>query len=284
MSQNQTFTNIISSLNDQCIGVFAVFLEYIVHPRNNYFVVSRENVNAGLTKAPMLTSQMVEYCLTNILPFSRVMKGPEVSRSLIPNFVDAAHLKSMFEGKLSSKFKKEYEKLVTIWVEPYALNTYIQFVQKYIYFISIKNNVLDLDDHKNQLERSKNVLTVTALGNPVDYGFKYDSQNYVAGSMIWVLAGLTDWLEKSDVDFIDVNVMTRILIPSGNKIKNFTKDVVESKKEDQIFVEERLYEALSKEDMFPDKQSLTLLANVFVHINGAGDSVVEHAVQYCKSF
>jgi hypothetical protein len=271
---------LFTHLTDQCCSVFALFIEYLVYPRSNYYEVSADNIKQGLTRSPVLTRQMIEYCLKNILPYANILKMPELEyKERVDIALDSVSMKALIESKLSSKFKNEFSNLVnnSNWIEPYALNTFDRFLKKYFYYISFNGTIVEPDNIKGQLERSKNMFK-----QPIDSGFSYDTQNYIVMAFVWVLSGLVDWLEKSDIDMIDVNVMTRIILPSDKKIKDFTKPVKESKIEDFKFVEERLYESLLKHDLYPSSDTLDLLTTVFININNT-KGVSEHVMEYSRT-
>jgi hypothetical protein len=265
---------LVANLNAQCFAVFAQFLEYLVYPRPNFLPVTVDNISAGLVRPVILNRQMLDYCLSNILPFGNIVKMNRMARLTI----DEASLKVLFESKLSRAFKAEYKTKrlgAQNWIESYALKSYVTFVRKWVHFITT-----DEQGNVTEIQKSKNVIKPFGLGNPTDYKFKYDSQNFIVMAMCWVLTGLNDWLDKTDVDEIDARVMTRILLPVDQPIKDFIEKVPVKSEEEMSFVQETLYEALAKHDLYPDQNSLTVLARVLINVNRVSGKLLEHVVQF----
>jgi hypothetical protein len=249
---------------DFLIYVLATFFSYITIPRDGYITVSDESIEANLIGKPKLTDTMVKYVIRNIIGVDMVyvsadsIKPSEFNIRLFDN-------KNEAEIKFAEKLSKDTQKMLkSIYNNDIEIITNGGFneIQHYLNFV-FNQFISDKDDSLEQIQSNIENWTHRQGDNvfvPIDYKFNNSVYNTILQTYIWMLCGLTDWLEKDTIDEIDIQTANKILFYSFSSFYNDKLNIRVSKNTPQYTViNDVVSGALYNHDFFVSKTGLEML-------------------------
>ena len=255
--------------------------EELIHSRDNYFRINQDNLIAHRIYNVIFNLEMTEYVINTILPFSIVTKlNKKIDAKGLPSLLK---IEGEFIKKLDKDLKIEYESLfrdgmITKESTQYILST----LQKFLSFLLLKddNTIMSEAEINKNIQsikhKAKNIREDIIINIPVDHGFKIDNNNIICQSMIYVLAGLTDWLGKNEVDRVDIRFLKDIILPRKltDEEEKYKPTIQELKQ-----AEERIYEGLINNDLYPTPIALVELSKLLYIISNN-----KELINYTKQF
>jgi len=242
ISNNNDVILFLSQKLDELSYSVNTFFEYIVTPRDGYVIVNKTNIKNKIIQRPMITRQIVEYVLRNVLDvvmdlecqletsYSPVFKH-YIQYSKLSSFADKTvdNYNFLFASQMTPKVQDLFDELDSSLLEdkdnkvpmfkrmlPYVAEDIDVPVLKYLNYLL--STVYDNDPDQSQETIKENIAYFkmregTNTFIPKDYGFMDDYDNVITQSFVWMICGLTDWLEKEFVDVQDVVYMSKIMFP-----------------------------------------------------------------------
>jgi hypothetical protein len=280
--------NLIDFLCDKIedlISSSCLFFEYLLIPREGYLLISKENMENkdGSVSEPLIGGTLINYVIYNILgysytkfPYYTIYTSSIIDEYLKRQKIDISSVQNkysaMFENKLSLDVKAKIREI-------YKEEPYIEYIKESVY-TPIDNYILwlvstiieNIDNLNNDSIIVKNIDIFNNLeGNntfyPKDYNFYENDQNILTQSLIWILCGLNDWLEKNIITYTDIIFLNKILTPISNKLiadknlSNIQKDDLYNN------VMQNLKSAIFSNDFFISEKALEKLTNLFINIS-----------------
>jgi len=255
------------------IYVISTFFNYITIKRDGYISVTSESVDSKLIGKPKLTDTMVKYVIRNILGIDIIYSTIQIKRVIEFDFFEklkisliskeqvevdfANHLSKDIQKVLKEVYTKDDIELITNGAFN-EITQYMNFV--FTQFIISDSEELSLDVIKSNIDnwthrKGDNVFV------PIDYKFNNDVYNTMLQSYIWILCGLTDWLEKDTIDETDVITANIILFYGFKKYFNDKIDIRVTKTTPQyIITMDNIAGALYNHDFFVSKTALEMLS------------------------
>ena len=128
----------------------------------------------------------------------------------------------------------------------------------------INNDVISVDDESSVVESIETYKSKEGSNAffPKDYKFVDDSDNIIVQSLVWILCGLNDWLEKDTIDEYDINTLAKFL----NKKSNILEEFIEYENEDEVNIKEKLKIAMFYNNFFISKNALNKLLEIFIKL------------------
>jgi hypothetical protein len=263
------------------IYIISTFFSYITIKRDGYISVTSESVESKLIGKPKLTDTMVKYAIRNILGVDIIYSTIQIKRIVEFEFFDKLKVFLMSKDQIEIDFANKLSKdIQTVLKDVYtkddielitngAFNEIIQYMNfVFTQFIINDSEELSLDVIKSNIDnwthrKGDNTFV------PIDYKFNNDVYNTMLQSYIWILCGLTDWLEKDTIDETDVITANKILFYRFEKYFNDKINIRVSKNTPQyIVITDNVSGALYNHDFFVSKTALeTLVKNMSNLIN-----------------
>jgi hypothetical protein len=248
------------------------FFEYIISPREHYVEISLSEMK------PHITEQMLSYCIQNILGiivdyntdytanYDRILNvGDGKTEYVINDFFIlnmSDDLNSVLEPLIKSEgylFVSSKAMIVFKNYLDHVLNQALLALTDGSISDSIEEDIKDKDImtilYENIVTDGDNVLY------PKNYGFNDDEHNVMLQSFIWLLCGLTDWLDKDYIDSVDVTYMFLILFGS--------RDIVSaiSSKQEPDDIKSIIKESMFLNDFYINEKAVNILNKRFSYIN-----------------
>lgn len=257
---------------DFLMYVLATFFGYITVPRDGYIHVSEESIESKLIGKPKLNDTMVKYVIRNIIGVDMVHVSQD---SIKPSDFNISLFFTKNEGEIrfAEKLPKETQKMLkSIYPKDdieIITNGAFNEIQHYMDFI-FTQFVSDKDDSLEQIQSNIENWTHRQGDNifsPIDYKFNNSVYNTILQSYIWILCGLTDWLEKDTIDETDVQTTNKILFYGIRSEYAEKLNINVSKNTPQyIVITEAVSGALYNHDFFVSKSGLEMLVKTISNL------------------
>lgn len=257
---------------DFLMYVLATFFSYITIPRDGYITVSEESVEANLVGKPKLTDTMVKYVIRNIIGIDMIYVSPDVIKPNDFN-IKLLFVKNEGEIKFAEKLSSETQKMLKSIYDKDDIdiitNGAFNEIQEYLNFI-FSQFVTDKDDSLEQIQSNIENWTHRQGDNvfvPIDYKFNNAVYNTILQTYIWMLCGLTDWLEKDTIDVIDIQTANKILFYgiSSQYIEKLNINVSKNTPQYTV-ITDVVSGALYNHDFFVSKSGLELLVKMISNL------------------
>ena len=275
---NVKLTRFILDSLDEMVENCCLFLEYIIKAREGYWKISPANVK--LTGYPMIGGTLINYVIKNIMDIEYVKK-PILTAIINPIIVE--YLKQynidytlsselyvlMFQHRMSNDLKLKIADAFENKDVKYLKDSAYDAVNKFIIYmineiLYINNEVISVDDESSVVESIETYKSKEGSNAffPKDYKFVDDSDNIIVQSLVWILCGLNDWLEKDTIDEYDINTLAKFL----NKKSNILEEFIEYENEDEVNIKEKLKIAMFYNNFFISKNALNKLLEIFIKL------------------
>jgi len=253
------------------IYVISTFFSYITINRDGYISVTSESVDSKLIGKPKLTDTMVKYVIRNILGVDIIYSSVQMPGSieffdkLKVFFMTKDQIEVDFADRLSKDIQKVLKEVYTKDDIEIITNGAFNEITQYMNFVFTQFMISDSEELSLEVIKSNIDNWTHRKGDnvfvPIDYKFNNDVYNTMLQSYIWVLCGLTDWLEKDTIDETDVITANKILFYRFEKYFNDKINIRVSKNTPQyIIVVDNISGALYNHDFFVSKTALEMLA------------------------
>jgi hypothetical protein len=248
------------------------FFEYIISPREHYVEISLAEMK------PHITEQMLSYCIQNILGiivdyntnytanYDKILNIAEGKTEYVINDFFILNMSDDLNSALEPLLKMEGY----LFVSSKAMNTFRNYLDHVLNQALLALNDGNIAETIEADIKDKDIMTVlheniiTDGDNilyPKNYGFNDDEHNIMLQSFIWLLCGLTDWLDKDYIDSVDVTYMFLILFGS----RNIGKTISSTREPDDI--KTSIKEAMFINDFYINEKAVDMLNKRFSYIN-----------------
>jgi len=241
----QSFKDFLINQLDILSYTTCIFYEYLLEKRDGYIEFSKENIDHHYINPPVISSTMINYVIRHLLNIdynvsfnfsivkNNVIKSYLAKQNIdlknISDYDDALFYINMtpdlkFKLKLFYKTDKDTSDVI------YLDNDVNVQVSNYLnYFVNLILQDTDLSDIESINTNISNFYIKQGDNTfyPKDYNFIKEEQNIIVQSLVWLLCGICDWLEKDTITELDVTTINNILVPKNNRLtanKNF-KDI-----------------------------------------------------------
>ncbi len=248
------------------------FFEYIISPREHYVEINLSEMK------PHITEQMLSYCIQNILgivvdfntdytaDYDKILNMDDgkteyvINDFFILNMND--DLKSVLEPLLNSEGY--------LFLSKKAMNTFRNYLDHVLNQALLSLTDGNISESVEQDIKDKDIMSIlneniiTDGDNviyPKNYGFNDDEHNIMLQSFIWLLCGLTDWLDKDYIDTVDVTYMFLILFGSRDIGATI------SSKQEPDDIKTTIKEAMFVNDFYINEKAVNILNKRFSYIN-----------------
>ncbi len=249
-----------------------IFFEYILTPREHYVEIMLSEIK------PNITEQMLSYCIQNILGividynteytanYDRILNMADTKTEYVINDFFVLNMNETLNSVLSNLLKVDGYLFISLKAMA-TFRSYLDHVLNQALLAltdgniedNIEQNIKDKDImltlHENIITDGDNVLF------PKNYGFNDDEHNVMMQSFVWLLCGLTDWLDKDYIDSVDVTYMFFILYGStdiGSKL---------SSNQDPDNIKSIIKETMFINDFYINEKAVNMLNKRFSQIN-----------------
>jgi hypothetical protein len=229
-----------NKIKDLC-NISAILMSYICLNRPGYIEVNQKNIYNEIIRFPFLSQDLVEYIITQILKVDfNIVASYEINLGIPSNFIfenykplseqlkniyknnsskqeKGSAVEKRFVSKIKEKLKekdfKSLSKEYDVFIHPHALRTIYNY-GKWI----VSNIILDLDyqyDSRRLIENIKNFETklqnTSNISKPQDRGLM-EEENIIVNSILWLLCGVVDWLDKETIETKEFVVIKQLLL------------------------------------------------------------------------
>lgn len=248
------------------------FFEYIISPREHYVEINLSEMK------PHITDQMLSYCIQNILgivvdyntdytaDYDRILKMDENKSEYVINDFFILNMSDDLKSFLEHLLKTEGYLFLSKRAMDIFRNYLDHVLQQALLALTdggitetVEQDIKDKDIttilYENIITDGDNVIY------PKNYGFNDDEHNVMLQSFVWLLCGLTDWLDKDYIDTVDVTYMFLILFGSrdiGSAI---------SSKQEPDDIKTTIKEAMFLNDFYINEKAVNMLNKRFSYIN-----------------
>lgn len=248
------------------------FFEYIISQREHYIEISLSEMK------PHITEQMLSYCIQNILGiivdynteytanYDRTLNVGDGKTEYVINDFFILNMSDDLNSVLQPLLRSEGY----LFVSSKSMNTFRNYLDHVLNQALLALTDGNISDKVEEDIKDKDVMTIlheniiTDGDNvlyPKNYGFNDDEHNVMLQSFIWLLCGLTDWLDKDYIDSVDVTYMFLILFGSrdiGSAI---------SSKQEPDDIKSTIKEAMFVNDFYINEKAVNMLNKRFSYIN-----------------
>jgi len=176
---------------------------------------------------------------------------------------DRLKKKGLTGDQLETKLKSEINKLLSEsapYIHPDAIKTIFNYARWIISNIIPDANVTLYDndiiyrikEFEESLETTQNVI------KPQDRGFTDDQDNIALNSILWLLCGIVDWLDKDTIEIKEFAVLKQILL--GNVSSETTDTIEEEEFED---ASKKIYETIVSIQLYANPEVIRNLTTLF---------------------
>jgi hypothetical protein len=249
-----------------------IFFEYILTPREHYVEIMLSEMK------PNITEQMLSYCIQNILGvvvdynteytanYERILNMSESKSEYIINDFFVLNMTETLKDVLGELLKVDGYLFISLK----AMNTFRSYLDHVLNQALLALTDGNIEENVEQEIKDKDILSilneniVTDGDNvlfPKNYGFNDDEHNIMMQTFVWLLCGLTDWLDKDYIDSVDVTYMFFILYGStdiGSKI---------SSKQEPDDIKSIIKETMFLNDFYINEKAVNILNKRFSQIN-----------------
>jgi hypothetical protein len=249
-----------------------IFFEYILTPREHYVEIMLSEMK------PNITEQMLSYCIQNILGvvvdynteytsnYERILNMSDSKSEYIINDFFVLNMSETLKDVLRELLKVDSYLFISLK----AMNTFRSYLDHVLNQALLALTDGNIEENVEQEIKDKDILSilneniVTDGDNvlfPKNYGFNDDEHNIMMQTFVWLLCGLTDWLDKDYIDSVDVTYMFFILYGStdiGSKI---------SSKQDPDDIKSIIKETMFLNDFYINEKAVNILNKRFSQIN-----------------
>jgi hypothetical protein len=254
------------------IYVISTFFSYITIKRDGYISVTSESIDSKLIGKPKLTDTMVKYVIRNILGvdiiYSTIQNKQFIELGLVDKLkvflISKDQIEVDFANNLSKDIQKVLKEVYTKDDIELITNGAFNEIYQYINFVFSQFTISDSEELSLDVIKSNIDNWTHRKGDnvfvPIDYKFNNDVYNTMLQSYIWILCGLTDWLEKDTIDETDVSTANKILFYGFEKYFNDKINIRVTKTTPQyIVITDNISGALYNHDFFVSKTALEKL-------------------------
>ncbi len=248
------------------------FFEYIISQREHYIEISLSEMK------PHITEQMLSYCIQNILGiivdynteytanYDRTLNVGDGKTEYVINDFFILNMSDDLNSVLQPLLRSEGY----LFVSSKSMNTFRNYLDHVLNQALLALTDGNISDKVEEDIKDKDVMTIlheniiTDGDNvlyPKNYGFNDDEHNVMLQSFIWLLCGLTDWLDKDYIDSVDVTYMFLILFGSRD-----IWSAISSKQEPDD-IKSTIKEAMFVNDFYINEKSVNMLNKRFSYIN-----------------
>jgi len=279
LQSNKILSSAITKEYQFLIYTSATFLNYILVPREGYIVVSDESVKSGYTSKPKLTETMVRYIIRNILGINTYVDSQFDFSSDLENIFTRQDILINFSKHLTP----DTQKIIKDIYSQEELGDIVSkgaYVGIYNYLSLILNKFINSSEvNDEQIEENINAWASKEgdnVANPIDYGFKHDINNEILQSFIWIICGLTDWLEKDTIKTDDVIYACKILFHDHTDFYDkILKKSIDKNTDEYIVTYDILAGSLYKNDFFASPSAISRFTTAFINLmNADSDEVI----------
>ncbi len=249
-----------------------IFFEYILTPREHYVEIMLSEMK------PNITEQMLSYCIQNILGvvidynteytsnYERILNMSDSKSEYIINDFFVLNMSETLKDVLRELLKVDGYLFISLK----AMNTFRSYLDHVLNQALLALTDGNIEENVEQEIKDKDILSilneniVTDGDNvlfPKNYGFNDDEHNIMMQTFVWLLCGLTDWLDKDYIDSVDVTYMFFILYGStdiGSKI---------SSKQEPDDIKSIIKETMFLNDFYINEKAVNILNKRFSQIN-----------------
>jgi len=249
-----------------------IFFEYILTPREHYVEIMLSEMK------PNITEQMLSYCIQNILGvvvdynteytsnYERILNMSDSKSEYIINDFFVLNMSETLKDVLRELLKVDSYLFISLK----AMNTFRSYLDHVLNQALLALTDGNIEENVEQEIKDKDILSilneniVTDGDNvlfPKNYGFNDDEHNIMMQTFVWLLCGLTDWLDKDYIDSVDVTYMFFILYGStdiGSKI---------SSKQEPDDIKSIIKETMFLNDFYINEKAVNILNKRFSQIN-----------------
>jgi len=266
IQDNQDIVNFLTEKLDELSLIVNVFFEYLIIPREGYIQINKTNIKSGMINPPVITGQMIDYVIRNILnvvydievtvesSYLQVFKSLKAKYKTQGTLTTNEEYSSddysiLFFGHMSGKVNDLFNELqkatttidkIEIPVFPKTLPYIDDSVElSIIRYLNYLLMMIYSNDRTELMENIDlyNMKEGSNTFSPRDYGFLDDQSNITLQSFIWILSGLTDWIEKDYIEEEDVKYLIKIMSNIKNiKVGNEVNEVQEMNIRNAFFV------------------------------------------------
>lgn len=249
-----------------------IFFEYIISPREHYVEITLKEMK------PNITEKMMTYCIQNILGiivdynteytanYDRILKMGESTSEYTINDFFILNMSETLESVLEDLLKVDGYLFISSRAME-VFRTYLDHVLNQALLALTEGNI---DDNVEQVIKDKDITSILSENivtdgdnvlYPKNYGFNDDEHNIMLQTFVWLLCGLTDWLDKDYIDTVDVTYMFFILYGAtdiGSKI---------SSKQEPDDIKTVIKETMFLNDFYINEKAVNMLNKRFSLIN-----------------
>jgi hypothetical protein len=249
-----------------------IFFEYILTPREHYVEIMLSEMK------PNITEQMLSYCIQNILGvvvdynteytsnYERILNMSDSKSEYIINDFFVLNMSETLKDVLRELLKVDGYLFISLK----AMNTFRSYLDHVLNQALLALTDGNIEENVEQEIKDKDILSilneniVTDGDNvlfPNNYVFNDEEHNIMMQTFVWLLCGLTDWLDKDYIDSVDVTYMFFILYGStdiGSKI---------SSKQEPDDIKSIIKETMFLNDFYINEKAVNILNKRFSQIN-----------------
>jgi len=253
------------------------FFEYIISPREHYVEINLSEMK------PHITEQMLSYCIQNILgivvdfntdytsDYDKLLNMGDGKTEYVINDFFILNMSDDLKSLLQDKDEGNLLNLEGyLFISKKAMNTFRNYLDHVLNQALLALTDGNISESVEQDIKDKDIMTIlndniiTDGDNviyPKNYGFNDDEHNVMLQSFIWLLCGLTDWLDKDYIDTVDVTYMFLILFGS----RDIGKTILSKQEPDDI--KTTIKEAMFLNDFYINEKAVNILNKRFSYIN-----------------
>jgi hypothetical protein len=260
-----------------------LFLNYIIKYREGYWKISAENVK--ITGYPSIGGTLINYVVSNIMnieynkqPVINTIINPILTEYLkqfnVKYDLDSNLYTLIFEHKMSQDLKIKLNDIYKVDADETSQVKYLKdssydAINKFI--INMINEILYFNGDVISIEDDSSIIESIELYKskegsntfiPKDYKFIEDNDNIIVQSLVWLLCGLNDWLEKDTIDTFDVTTLPLILDKKTNTLLKQTS----IDPEELYNTKEKLKIAMFYNNFLISQKALDELSNIFINL------------------
>lgn len=262
-------SNTLTAEYTSLIHTLSVFFRYIITEREGYITVSPENVNNKIISKPQLNLTMVNYVIANILNIDMTSQSNlfysdyvNIPLQIEESFADSlpkatqATLRAIYADKTDVELVTEGAlKRIDQYIN-FIFNQIVSETSDESFDVNVEENITRWNNRKGD-----NSFV------PIDYRFHNTDHNILLQSFIWILCGLTDWLEKETIVLEDVIAAAKILF--YGHIDTFESVLLPKVKRDNdeyTIVLNNITLALYHHDFFVSDNAAKSIATIFYNL------------------
>ncbi len=280
---NKNLTRFVLDCIDEMVDNCCLFLNYIIKYREGYWKISAENVK--ITGYPSIGGTLINYVVSNIMNIE-YNKQPVINTIINPiltEYLKQYNLKYdldsnlytlIFENKMSQDLKIKLNDIYKLDTDETSQVKYLKdssydAINKFI--INMINEILYFNGDVISVEDDSSIIESIELYKskegsntfiPKDYKFIEDNDNIIVQSLVWLLCGLNDWLEKDTIDTFDVTTLPLILDKKTNTLLKQTS----IDPEELYNTKEKLKIAMFYNNFLISQKALDELTNIFINL------------------